>query len=86
MSISLLDRYVYVINGCVKFRLAAGSFILFFFFPLGRFLNGHIVKFFGIEDIPAFQAFNVFGVFVAGNNANPRVFAGGNHRFGQARI
>ena len=64
----------------------AASFILFLFFLLGRFLNGHIVKFFGIEDIATFQTFNIFGVFVSGNNSNPRVFAGGNHRFGLARV
>jgi hypothetical protein len=39
------------------------------------------VKFFGIEDIATFEAFNVLGVFMSGNNSNPRVFAGGNHRF-----
>jgi hypothetical protein len=55
--------------------------ILFFFFFLGRFLNGHVIKFFGIKDIAAFQAFNILGVFVAGNNSNLGVFAGGNHCF-----
>ena len=39
------------------------------------------MKFFGIEDIATFEAFNVLGVFMSGDNANPRVFAGGNHRF-----
>jgi hypothetical protein len=38
------------------------------------------VKFLGIEDIATFQAFNILGVFVSGDNSNPRVFAGGNHR------
>ena len=51
-------------------------------FLLGRFLDCHVVKFFRIEDIATFQALNIFGVFVAGNNSNPWVFAGGNHRFG----
>jgi len=41
------------------------------------------VKFLGIEDIATFQAFNILGVFVSGDNSNPWVFAGGNHRIGQ---
>ena len=56
------------------------------FFLFGRLLNGHVVEFFGIEDVATFQAFNIFGVFMAGNNSNPRVFAGGNHRFDLARF
>jgi hypothetical protein len=39
------------------------------------------VKFFGIEDIATFEAFNILGVFMSGDDSNPRVFAGGNHRF-----
>jgi hypothetical protein len=60
--------------------------VRFPFFLFGRFLNGHVVEFFGIEDVATFQAFNIFGVFVAGNNSNPWVFAGGNHRFDLARF
>jgi hypothetical protein len=52
---------------------------LFFFFLFGRFLNRHVVEFFGIENVATFQAFNIFGVFVSGNDSNLWVFAGGNH-------
>lgn len=67
-------------------RRELASFVLDFFFLLGRFFNRHILKFVGIENIPTFQAFNVLGVFMSGDNANPRVFAGGNHRFWAAWI
>jgi hypothetical protein len=60
--------------------------VRFLFFLFGRFLNGHVVEFFGIEDVATFQAFNILGVLVAGNNSNPWVFAGGNHRFDLARF
>ena len=54
--------------------------LLIFFFLLGRFLDRHIVKFFGIKYIPALKALDELGVFVSGDNSNPGVFAGGNHR------
>jgi hypothetical protein len=60
--------------------------VRFLFFPFGRFLDGHVVEFFGIEDVATFEAFDIFGVFVAGYNSNPWVFAGGNHRFDLARF
>jgi hypothetical protein len=60
--------------------------VRFLLFLFGRFLNGHVVEFFGIEDVATFQAFNIFGVFVSGYNSNPWVFAGGNHRFDLARF
>ncbi len=65
-----------------KFGRRRASSIFSPIFFLGRFFNGHIVKFLRIEDIATFKAFNIFGVFVAGNNSYLRVFAGGNHRFG----
>lgn len=53
-------------------------FSLFF----GGFLDRHVMKFFGIKHIAAFKALNKLGVFMAGNNSNPGVFAGADHRFG----
>jgi len=37
------------------------------------------MKLFRIKYIAAFKALDKFCVFVAGNDANPGVFAGGNH-------
>jgi hypothetical protein len=67
------------IHESLRFRHKSASFLLDFFCVFGGFFDRHIVKFFGIEDIAAFQAFNIFGVFVSGDNSYPWVFAGGNH-------
>ena len=53
---------------------------------LGRLLDFHVVKLFGIKDIATFQALHVFRVFVSGDNSNPWVFAGGNHCFSRFEI
>jgi len=44
------------------------------------------MKLFGIKDIATFQALNIFGVFVPGDNSNPWMFAGGNHFFDRFEI
>jgi len=38
-----------------------------------RFFDGHVLKFAGLEDFPALQAFNKFGIFVAGDDLYTRV-------------
>jgi hypothetical protein len=68
------------------FRHKSASLLLDLLFGFGGFFNRHIVKFFGIEDVATFQAFNEFRVFLSGDNADPWVFAGGNHRFWQVWI
>lgn len=40
----------------------------------------HVAKFFGIKYFATFQALDEFAFFVAGNDSNPWVFAGGSHR------
>lgn len=59
---------------CVIFRLSC------------RFFDCHVMKLFGIKDIATFQALNIFGVFVPGDNSNPWMFAGGNHFFDRFEI
>ena len=39
------------------------------------FFDPHVLEFTGLEDLPAFQAFNKFGIFVAGDDLNARVLA-----------
>ena len=51
----------------------------FRFVLLDRLFNFHVVKLFRIKHIATFKALNKFRVFKAGNDANLRVFAGGNH-------
>jgi hypothetical protein len=67
------------IHESLGFRHKSASFLLDFFCVFGGFFDRHIVKFFGIEDIATFQAFNIFRVFESGDNSYPWVFAGGNH-------
>ena len=57
-----------------------------FFFLLGRFFNRHVVKLFRIKHIATVETLHKLGVFVAGNDSNPGMFAGGNHRLEQAGI
>src|ERR1700722_234815 len=60
----------------VKTRLSALVLLLLLG---GGLFDRHVVKFFRIKDIPAFEALHVFRVLLAGNDSNPWVFAGGNH-------
>ena len=50
-------------------------------FPFVVLLNFHVAKFIGVKDFSAFQAFNVFRVFLPGNNSYSWVFAGRCHLF-----
>jgi hypothetical protein len=41
----------------------------------------HIAKLTGFEDLPALFAFDVFGIFIARDDAHSRMAADGIHRF-----
>jgi hypothetical protein len=58
-------------------------YIFYIVFRFGGLFNLHVVKLIGIKDIATFQTLDVFRVFMSGDNSNPRVFAGGSHRFGR---
>src|SRR5208337_3025927 len=45
-----------------------------------RVFNLHIAKLFGIEDFATLQALDKLGVFVPGNDPDPRMSAGARHR------
>jgi hypothetical protein len=45
-----------------------------FVLELGLF-DVHVLKFTGLEDFRAFQAFDKFGVFIAGNDPHTRMLA-----------
>jgi hypothetical protein len=51
------------------------------FLGFSGFFNLHIAELFGVKDLATFQALDVFGVFVPGDDTNPGVFADGGHRF-----
>jgi hypothetical protein len=59
-------------------RSASGVFQAGFRF--GGLFNLHVAKLFGVKDFATIQALDEFGVFVPGNDAYPRVLAGGCHR------
>jgi hypothetical protein len=47
---------------------------------LGSLLfNLHIAEFVGVEDFAAFSAFDIFGVFRAGDDSDSGMFAGARH-------
>ena len=52
-------------------RVVGSRFVGFSSFLLDR----HVLQFTGLENIPAFLAFHIFGFFVAGDNLHPGVFA-----------
>ena len=39
------------------------------------FLDRHVLQFTGLENVSAFLAFHIFGVFVAGDDLHPRMLA-----------
>jgi len=49
-------------------------------FGCGGFLDLHIAKFFGIEDLATLQALDILCVVVPGNDPDLGMFAGGCHR------
>jgi hypothetical protein len=49
-------------------------------FRSSRVFNLHIAKLFGIEDLATFQALDILGVVVPGNDPDLGVSAGGCHR------
>ena len=51
-------------------------------FGLDGILDFHVVKFLGIKNFAAFQAFDKFNIIVPGNDAHSRVFANGRHGVG----
>ncbi|GEM_PF-6813698 len=52
--------------------------LLFFFFG-NFFFDGHVLKFGGVEDLSAIQAFDVFCILFARNDAYSGVFASRGH-------
>ena len=46
-----------------------------FFFRLFPFFDRHIFELARFEDVSALLAFDVFGIFIAGDDLNPRMFA-----------
>ena len=60
----------------------AGSISGVFFWVSGfsGVFDFHVAKLFGIKDFTTIQALDEFTVFVAGNDSNPGMFAGGKHR------
>jgi hypothetical protein len=59
-------------------RCASGVFQAGFWF--GGFFNLHVTKLFGVKDLATILAFDKLAVFMPGNDAYPRVFAGCCHR------
>jgi hypothetical protein len=51
----------------------------FCIFGFGGFFDLHVVKLFGVKDIATFQAFDIFRVFLPGDNTYAWVFADGGH-------
>ncbi len=50
-------------------------------FPfLGRFFDFHVTELFRVKNLATFQALDVFGVVVPGNNSNFRMLTNGRHR------
>ena len=47
---------------------------------ISDFFNLHVTELFGVKDVATFQALDILGVFVPGNDSNPGVSAGGCHR------
>ena len=48
-------------------------------FCFGGFLNLHVAELIGVENLAAFHAFNILDVFLAGDDTDFGVFAGGVH-------
>jgi hypothetical protein len=71
-------RETYPPSGAKCRSCASGVFQAGFWF--GGFFNLHIAKLFGVKDLATIQALDIFGVFVPGDDAYPRVFADGCHR------
>jgi hypothetical protein len=46
-----------------------------FFFDAFPFFDRHVLELAGLEDVAAFLAFHVFGIFVAGNDLHPGMLA-----------
>ena len=57
-----------------------GLSFVFYVFDLDGVFDFHIAKLFGIKDFAALKTLDKLGVFVAGDDSNLRVSAGGSHR------
>ena len=47
---------------------------------ISGFFDLHVAELFGVKDLATLQAFDIFGVFMPGDDSYPGVSAGGCHR------